>query len=377
MERPLPAVMATTLALLAVAVATAVVAFLPVDDVGRRAGDQVGEREVVRITSQAGTSVEALGAVDTGSSASSIGRDVADELGLDLSGAETVEVVTSAGPVERPVVDVVVTIAGSPQPVAVTVADRSSAQEPVLLGRDLLQDVSVVIGQERLTTPDADAAPSALATFLSARSAAVTPASLLALLPLAAVLIVLLRSVVGIPTLGTFAPILLTVSFLQVGLLPSLALTGLVVVLGLAVEPVLRRTQLPRVARLAVLIGVTSVVLQSVEQFAGLVGAVDSWGAAFPLIVAAALVEKLYEEWELEGLPSAGLATLRTLGVAVAALPILVSPPVRVLATNVPIAFAVACAMWAWLAGTYRGLRLTELLRFGPTSTAATAGGAR
>jgi len=376
-ERQLPAVLATALALLAVAVAGAVVAFLPVEDVGRRAGDQVGEREVVRITAADGTAVEALGAVDTGSSASSIGREVATELGLDLEAAETVEVTTSAGPVERPVVDVVVTIAGDPRPVAVTVAERGQDQEPVLLGRDLLDGVTVAVGQERLTTPDVDAAPSALATFLSARSAAVTPASLLALLPLAAVLIVLLRSVVGVPTLGTFAPILLTVSFLQVGLLPSLALTGLVIAIGLVVEPVLRRTQLPRVARLAVLIAVTSAVLQSVEQVAGLVGAVDSWGAAFPLIVAAALVEKLYEEWELEGLPSAAMATLRTLGVAVVALPILVAPPVRFLATKVPIAFAVACGLWAWLAGTYRGLRLTELLRFGPTSTAATSGGAR
>lgn len=377
MERQLPAVLATALALCAVAVGGAVVAFLPVEDVGRRAGDQVGEREVVRVTSAEGTSVEALGVVDTGSLASSIDSDVARELGIDAGAAETVEVVTAAGIIERPVVDVVVTIAGDPRPVAVTIADRTDAQEPIVLGRDVLENLAVAIGQERLTTPDADAAPSTLATFLSARSAAVTPASLLALLPLAAVLIVLLRSVIGVPTLGTFAPILLTVSFLQVGIFPSLALTGLVIVLGLLVEPILRRTQLPRVARLAVLIAVTSAVLQSVGQVAGLVGAVDSWGAAFPLIVAAALVEKLYEEWELEGLSSAAMATLHTLGVAIAALPILVAPPVRFLASNVPIALALTCAMWAWLAGTYRGLRLTELLRFGPTSRSTAAEGAR
>lgn len=37
----------------------------------------------------------------------------------------------------------------------------------------------------------------------------------------------------------------------------------------------------------------------------------------------------------------------------------------RDLATTVPLTLAVACAVWAGLAGTYRGLRLTELVRFG------------
>lgn len=371
MERPLPAVVATTIALLAVVVVGAVVAFLPLQDVGRQSSEQVGERETVRLTTADGTSVEVIAAVDTGSQASSIGLDVAEELGLSLGGAPTTTVVSANGTVERPTVDLVVTLAGNAQPTAVTVSDRSGLAEPAVLGRDVLAGASVVVGQQMLTTPDRSAAPSTLASLLTARAAAVEPASLLALLPLAAVLVVALRSVVGVPTLGTFAPILLTVAFLQVGLVPSLVLTGVVIALGLAVEPLLRRAQLPRVARLAVLIGVTSVVLQSVESLAGLVGAVDSWGAAFPLIVAAALVEKLYEEWELEGLGDAVLAAVRTLGVAALALPILVAPPVRWLTANVPIAFAITCVLWAFLAGTYRGLRLTELLRFAPASRTA------
>ena len=35
------------------------------------------------------------------------------------------------------------------------------------------------------------------------------------------------------------------------------------------------------------------------------------------------------------------------------------------LASTAPLALALACAVWAALAGTYRGLRLSELLRFG------------
>jgi len=40
------------------------------------------------------------------------------------------------------------------------------------------------------------------------------------------------------------------------------------------------------------------------------------------------------------------------------------------LADEVPLALAVACGMWTIVAGTYRGLRLSELLRFSPLITA-------
>ena len=141
------------------------------------------------------------------------------------------------------------------------------------------------------------------------------------------------------------------------------------------VEPLLRRSQLPRVARLAVLIGFASVLLQGLATLTGLVGAADSWGAAFPLIVAAALVEKLHEEWELEGMGRALAAAARTVAVAVVALPVLLAPTVRLLAANSPIALALACTLLSWLVGTYRGLRLNELVRFRFVRDHAAVGG--
>lgn len=370
MERPFPAAVAVGFALAVVAALATLIVVLPVGDVGPRSSDAVGERELVRVTTEAGSAVEALAIMDTGASSSSIGQDVADELGLDLRDAPTVTVRSAFGERERPVTRVVIELAGRTVPVEVSVSDRSELPEPILVGRDVLAGAAVQVGSEQLTTPDSSAAPSTLESFLVASSAAVRPASLLAVLPLAAALIVVLRSVVGISTLGTFAPILLTVSFLQVGLLPSLALTAIVVAIGLAAEPLLRRTQLPRVARLSVLVGLTSAVLLAIQQLGDLVGSADSWGAAFPIIVAAALVEKLYEEWELEGLQDAVLASARTVGVAVLTTPVLLAPPVRFATENIPLVFAVTCSIWAFLAGRYRGLRLTELLRFGPVANA-------
>lgn len=42
----------------------------------------------------------------------------------------------------------------------------------------------------------------------------------------------------------------------------------------------------------------------------------------------------------------------------------MLTPLVRIVADTVPVQFALACTVWACIIGTYRGLRVNELLRF-------------
>lgn len=371
-----PAVLQVLLAVGALLVIGLSVLFTPDRESSAGAGATIGEQELVRITGPNGRTVEAVARIDTGASASSIDTAIAEDLGFDLENAETITVASSLGREERPVVDGALQIAGQPKSVRFSVTDRSERSNPVLLGRAELADLQVQVGQQLLTTPGAERAPSTLTTLLS-QAPALGPMQLLALLPLAVLVVVLLRVFVGVQTLGTFSPVLLAIGYTQAGLVAGIGLTVVIVAAGFVVQPLLRRFRLPRVARLAVLVGVVSVVLVAITQFAG-GGTGAIWGTALPVVVTAVMVERLWETWDLDGWRDAARDAFATTAVALLVTALLLAPLMRDLATAVPLALAVACAVWAGLAGTYRGLRLTELVRFGGgrTDNTPTADGA-
>lgn len=330
----------------------------------------IGEQELVRITGPNGRTIEAVARIDTGASASSIDTDIAEDLGFDLDEADTVTVVSSLGREERPVVESALQVAGEAKTARFTVNDRSQRSNPVLLGRADLTGLQIDVGRSLLTTPDEERTPSALATLLS-QTPALGSLQLLALLPLAVLVVVVLRVFVGVQTLGTFSPVLLAIGYTQSGLVAGLALTVVIVAAGFVVQPLLRRARLPRVARLAVLVGVVSVVLVAITRAAGDGG--GAWGAALPVVVTAVMVERLWETWDLDGWRDAARDAAATTVVALLVTALLLAPLVRDLAAAAPLAMALACAVWAGVAGTYRGLRLSELLRFG-RGPAVTAG---
>lgn len=323
----------------------------------------IGEQELVRITGPNGRTIETVARVDTGASASSIDIDIAEDLGFDLDATDTVTVASSLGRQERPVVDGGLEIAGQAKAARFTVTDRSERSNLVLLGRAELTDLQVQVGQQLLTTPGEQRAPSALTTLLS-QAPALAPLQLLALLPMAALVVVLLRVFVGVQTLGTFSPVLLAVGYTQSGVLMGFGLTVVIVGAGFVAQPLLRRLRLPHVARLAVLVGVVSAVLVTVTQMAG-GGNGAVWASALPVVVTAVLVERLWETWDLDGWRDAAKDAVATTAVALLVAALLLAPLVRHLAAAAPLALVVGCAVSAAVAGTYRGLRLTELLRFG------------
>ncbi len=357
-----------------VVVVVGAVVLSPRVDVARRPQHVIGTQELVRVTGPTGETVEVVARIDTGAVSSSIDDDLADRLGFDLENAETVTIASSLGREERPVVFGALQLAGEEKATRFNVADRSQRSNLVLVGRDDIRGFQVVVGQRLLSTPGEETAPSALRTLFS-QGPALGPQSLLEVLPLAALIIVLLRVVVGLNTLGTFAPILLATGYTQAGLTRGLLITAVIFVVGVAVQPLLRRFRLPRVARLAMLIGLVVMVLLGLQEITGMTGAADSWGAALPVVVTAVMIERLWETWDLEGAGDAIKEALVTLAVAVLVTLLIVAPFTRLVAEAAPIAFALACTIWAGLAGGYRGLRLVELMRFWPAARRAVTGG--
>lgn len=170
-------------------------------------------------------------------------------------------------------------------------------------------------------------------------------------------------------TLGTFSPVLLAISYAQVGLLLGAILTVGLFVVGFLAQPLLRRLHLPRVARLAVLVGGVVAVLLGVQLlFDKQLG--DTLNVSLPVVVTAVITERLWEQWDADGARDALVSAGLTLAVGVLVALLMLTPMIRYLADEVPLALALACGMWTIVAGTYRGLRLSELLRFSPLITA-------
>ncbi|MEV6520674.1 7TM domain-containing protein [Longispora sp. NPDC051575] len=332
-----------------------------------RSQHTVGEREMVRITGPTGRTIEALALIDTGASTSSLDTALARDLGFDLARAPKVTVASALGREERPVVDAAVQLAGRSFVTKVNVNSRAKRETPVLLGRQDVQGLQVAVGKRLLTRPDAAVAPSAVRILFS-KAPSIDAVSLMALLPLAALLIVLLRVVVGLNTLGTFSPVLLALAYAQSGLPLGLVLTAVMFALGFVVQPLLRRLHLPRVARLGVLIGVVTTGLIGAQLALGSADLADAWGTTLPVVVTAIITERLWEQWDLDGVRAAAVGAALTVGAAILVALLMLTPHVRHIAETVPLQLAIVCAVWTAIVGTYRGLRLTELLRFTPAA---------
>ncbi|MGH3861395.1 7TM domain-containing protein [Actinokineospora sp.] len=329
----------------------------------------IGEQEMVKITGPTGKTAEVKAIIDTGATTSSIDTGLAESLGFDLDDAPKVVMSSSLGRERRPVVDATIKLAGTQQPAKVTVNDRSRRDAPMLIGRAQLGNMRVTIGRQMLTTPDGRTAPTSLAVLL-APSPSISVESLLALLPLAVLLVVILRVWIGVNTLGTFSPVLLALGYTQTGLVPGLITTTVMIAAGLIAQMLLQRTQLPRVARLAVLVSVVVLALLGLRELVGEDGSQLLIGASLPVVVTAVIIERLWEQWDADGPRGAATSAVLTIGFGVVAAMLMVTPWVRYMGDTVPLAFAAACCVWAFVAGTYRGLRLSELLRFAPAARA-------
>lgn len=330
----------------------------------------LGEQEPVEIGTRLGPETAVVVAkVDTGAGYSSIDESLARSLGIDLEDAETIDIRSSLGEEERPVVDVRLRVAGKTIDTRMTVSDRQQLTHPALLGNRDLQGFLVDVSREEITTPTGSTPaqyPPGLFGAASTRSGALT---LLASIPVTAALVVAVRTLVGLATFGVFAPILLTLAFAHTGLVRGLGLFVAVLAAGLLVQPLLRRLHLPRVARLATLVAVVVELVLIVDLYLAELVPVGAGAVAFPVVVLAIIIERFWTNWEEESLLTALKTGGWTLAVAVAAYPILVADPMRSWADRAPLAIGLLGGILALLFGSYRGLRLLELVRFRRVTT--------
>ncbi|MFP4251513.1 MAG: inactive transglutaminase family protein [Guyparkeria sp.] len=196
---------------------------------------------------------------------------------------------------------------------------------------------------------------------------------ILLLVPLGALIIVLLRNVIGIRTFGTFMPVLIALSFRETQLVAGVVLFTLIVALGLAIRFYLERLKLLLVPRLAavvivviLLMALISVVSHRLELDIGL-----SVGL-FPMVILAMTIERVSIVWEEHGPGDALAQAAGSLVVAALAYLVMVNAYVTHLFFVFPELLLVVLAV-TLLVGRYTGYRLTELFRFRAFKTLAQA----
>ncbi len=186
----------------------------------------------------------------------------------------------------------------------------------------------------------------------------------LVLVPIGALIIALLHQVIGIPTFGTFTPILIALSFRETGLMVGIPLFILVVALGLLIRAGLNYLQLLIVPRLASILTATVLIMGALavimEHFNINLGLSIS---LFPIVILAMTIERAAVMWEEEGAKNVIISGLGSVFVATIGYFCTINDYVQHIAFAFPELLLMVLAVNILL-GRYNGYKLTEYLRF-------------
>ncbi|NOX50700.1 MAG: inactive transglutaminase family protein [Gammaproteobacteria bacterium] len=187
---------------------------------------------------------------------------------------------------------------------------------------------------------------------------------LIMLLPVGALVVVLMRVLIGVRTSGTFMPVLIALAFLQTDLLPGLSSFIIVVAIGLFIRSYLSALNLLLVARIATLVLLVIAIISLFSIISYRLGLIQGLTITFfPMIILAWTIERMSIIWEEEGPKEVLIQGGGSLFVAILAFLLMDLAVVRHLAFNFPELHLLILAM-ILLAGRYTGYRLLELKRF-------------
>ncbi len=188
----------------------------------------------------------------------------------------------------------------------------------------------------------------------------------LMIFPLGILLVVLLRNVVGIPTMGTFTPMLVAMSLVRTGFWSGLICFSLIILLGLLIRTLLTRLNLLLVPRISAVVIFVILIMQMLTIFGYQYSfKIAASAVFFPIIITAWIIERASITWEEEGARNATKQIVNTSLVAVLTYFVISNPYIR----HIMFAFNewnLVILIIVMQLGTYTGYRLVELKRFAP-----------
>ncbi|MFU8894082.1 MAG: UUP1 family membrane protein [Luteolibacter sp.] len=184
------------------------------------------------------------------------------------------------------------------------------------------------------------------------------------LIPLGAFVVVVMRNIIGVATLGTFMPVLLALALLEIPILGGLAMFSILLAAGLWFRFLLSRLNLlvvPRVAACVVIVTLIMMLISILNYRLGLDG--DMRITLFPMIIIAWTIERMSLIWEEEGKRNALIQVSGSIIVAVCAYKFMKISQLQYWAYYFPELLLILLA-GILLIGRYTGYRFSELVRF-------------
>lgn len=186
----------------------------------------------------------------------------------------------------------------------------------------------------------------------------------LLMLPVGALVVVLCRNIVGVPTFGTFLPALIAAAALETGAFWGVVGVLVIVLVVALVRLGLQRFTLLHSPTLAILLAAVAMVMLITSLLADRFGVRELTRISlFPVAVLAITAERFYIALTDHGPGSAMRELLGTIGVVLACYALMNSLALQALVVGFPELLLVVVAFNAYL-GTWTGIRLSEYLRF-------------
>lgn len=188
----------------------------------------------------------------------------------------------------------------------------------------------------------------------------------LMIFPLAILVVVIMRNVIGVTTMGTFTPMLLAMSLVKTGFVPGLVCFSVMIFFGLIMRALVAKLNLLLVPRISFVVIFVILLIQLLTIIGYRMNYnIVSSAIFFPIIITAWIIERASITWEEEGARNTIKEIFFTLLTAIVTYFVISNEYVRHIMfafneLNLVIMFIVM------LLGTYTGYRLTELTRFAP-----------
>lgn len=184
------------------------------------------------------------------------------------------------------------------------------------------------------------------------------------MIPIGGLVIVALRQMIGVPTFGTFMPVLIALSFRETGLLWGVALFGIIVTVGLFLRAYFDKLRLLVVPRLASVLTIVVLLIAALTVIAFKLGINAGLSITlFPMIILTMMIERMALMTEEFGAKETRKTVFGSLFAATLAYFAMHNAVVAHLVFVFPelLLIILACTI---LLGRYNGYKLSEYLRF-------------
>ena len=191
-----------------------------------------------------------------------------------------------------------------------------------------------------------------------------TVASLILLLPLAALITTIFRNIIGIQTIGTFSPGLIALSFINADWRTGTVVFFLVLCVGILTRVILNKLQLLMVARLSIILTLAVLCMVAAVSVLDYLSLTPSASAVvLPIVILTMMIERFNIIAEEDGLPNALKIFATTIFVAVCCFLVMKVDWFGRIFLTFPEIQLINIAILL-LIGRYSGYRLSEIWRF-------------